>query len=100
VKLAYTASTATGVVVPFVSLEWNHEFDNDARSMTAKYTHDPFNNFFAIPTDIPDRNYFTLSAGLSALFKNGLSAFLTVSTVERLKDVKNRGIVVGLRKEF
>lgn len=99
-KIALTSSTATGVVVPFVSVEWNHEFDNDTRSLTAKYTHDPLNNFFFIPTDTPDRNYYTLSAGVSALFRNGLSAFATLSTVEGLKNVKNRGIVVGLRKEF
>ncbi len=99
-KLAYTASTSTGVVVPFVSAEWNHEFDNDARSLTAKYTHDPFNNFFAIPTDVPDRDYYTFSVGVSALFRNGLSAFVTLSAVESLRDVRNRSIVVGLRKEF
>ena len=99
-KIAMTSSTASGVIVPFASVEWNHEFDNDTRSLTAKYTNDPFNNFFAIPTDTPDRDYYTLSVGLSAQFRNGLSAFATLSTVEGLKDVKNRGIVVGLRKEF
>lgn len=100
VKIALTSSTAVGVIVPFASIEWNHEFDNDTRSLTAKYTNDPFNNFFAIPTDTPDRNYATLSIGASAQFRNGFSAFATLSTVEGLKDVKNRGIVVGLRKEF
>ncbi len=100
VKVALTSSTALGVVVPFASVEWNHEFDNDTRSLTAKYTNDPFNNFFAIPTDTPDRNYATLSVGASAQFRNGFSAFATLSTVEGLKDVKNRGITVGLRKEF
>jgi uncharacterized protein YhjY with autotransporter beta-barrel domain len=99
-KIALTSSTAVGVVVPFVSLEWNHEFDNDTRSLTAKYTNDPFNNLFAIPTDTPDRNYYSLSGGLSAQFRNGLSAFASLSTVQGLKDVKNRGLAVGLRKEF
>ena len=99
-KIALTSSTAMGVIVPFASIEWNHEFDNDTRSLTAKYTSDPFNNFFAIPTDNPDRNYATLSIGASAQFRNGFSAFATLSTVEGLKDVKNRGIVFGLRKEF
>ncbi len=99
-KLAFTASTATGVIVPFVSAEWNHEFDNDTRSLTAKYTHDPFNNFFAIPTDTPDRDYYSLSAGVSALFRNGISAFVTLSAVEGLRNVKNRSILIGLRKEF
>ena len=100
VKLAYTASTGFGVVVPFVSSEWSHEFDNDSRSLTAKYTHDPFNNFFAIPTDTPDRDFYTLSAGVSALFRNGLSMFATVSVVQGLKDVRNRSVALGLRKEF
>lgn len=99
-KLTYTVSTSTGVVVPFVSVEWNHEFDNDTRSLTAKYTHDPFNNFFAIPTDTPDRDYYSLSAGVSAQFRNGLSAFVTLNAVEGLRDIKNRSIVIGLRKEF
>ena len=101
-KIALTSSTAVGVVVPFVSMEWNHEFANDTRNLTAKYTNDPTSggNFFASPTDTPDRNYATLSIGASAQFRNGFSSFATLSTVEGLKDVKNRGIVVGLRKEF
>lgn len=99
-KVAYSLSTQFGVVVPFASVEWNHEFANDTRSLTAKYTHDPNNNFFAIPTDDPDRNYATVSIGLSALLRNGLSAFTTFSTVEGLSNVRNRGLVAGVRKEF
>lgn len=101
VKLAKTISTASGVLVPYVSAEWNHEYKNDSRSLTAKYTNDPFNSFtFAIPTDSPDRNYFTVGAGISGVFANGLQSFVSVATVLGLKDVKNYGIVVGLRKEF
>lgn len=101
VKLAKAISTASGVLVPYVSAEWNHEFKNDSRSLTAKYTNDPFNAFsFAIPTDSPDRNYFTVGAGMSGVFANGLQSFVSVVTTLGLKDVKNYGIVVGLRKEF
>jgi outer membrane lipase/esterase len=99
-KIAYSMSTQFGVVVPFASVEWNHELANDTRSLTAKYTHDPFNNFFAIPTDDPDRNYASVSLGVSALFRNGFSAFATFNTVEGLRDVRNHGIMAGLRKEF
>ena len=79
------------MIVPFATVEWNHELANDTRSLTAKYTNDPNNNFFAIPTDDPDRNYATASIGLSALFRNGFSAFATFNTVEGLRDVRNRG---------
>lgn len=100
VKLAYNLSTESGVVVPYASVEWNHEFANDTRSLTAKYANDPNNNFFAIPTDEPDRNYFTLSAGVSMLWRNGISGFVNLSLVEGLAHVKNRGIAAGVRIEF
>lgn len=100
VKVAYNAGTAAGVVVPYASIEWNREFANDTRSLTAKYTNDPNNNFFAIPTDDPDRNYVTLSAGASMLFRRGLSAFLNFTVVEGLRHIRNRGIAIGARMEF
>ena len=76
------------------------QFDNDVRSVTAKYTHDPNNNFFAIPTDNPDRNYATLSIGASMLFQRGISGFVSFTTVAGLKDVRNRSVVLGVRAEF
>lgn len=101
VKIAKTLSTQSGVLVPYVSVEWNHEFKNDARSLTAKYVNDPFNAFtFAIPTDSPDRNFFTVGAGVSSVFANGLQGFVSFATTLGLRDVKNYGIVFGLRKEF
>lgn len=100
IHLSKTVSASTGVFMPFGALEWVHEFKNDSRSLTAKYTHDPFNTFFIIPTATPDRNYFVASVGGSAVFANGISAFVTLESVLGLQRVTNTGLTIGLRKEF
>lgn len=100
VRLSKTVSASTGVFVPYGALEWVHEFENNSRSITAKYTNDPFNTFFVIPTITPDRDYFVASVGGSSVFANGISAFVTLESVLGLQRVTNTGLTVGLRKEF
>ncbi len=100
IRLAYAMSRSFGALVPQVSAEWNHEFKNDDRNITAKYTNDPNNSFFAIPTADPDRNFFTVSAGVSAVFQKGASAFVNVQTVIGLEDVNSTGVSAGVRMEF
>lgn len=99
-RAAYTINTPFGVLAPQVSVEWRHEFLNDSRSVTAKYAVDPFNTFFVIPTDDPDRDYVALAVGLSAVFSKGVSAFLNYETALGLRDVTNHAFVAGVRFEF
>lgn len=99
-RLSTTRSTGAGVLTPYVGVEWSHEFRNNSRNIVAKYTHDPFNTFFAIPTQNPDRNFFTLSFGMSAQFTGGLSGFVNLDSVQGLRDVSNTGLTLGLRQEF
>ncbi|HVK54574.1 MAG TPA: autotransporter outer membrane beta-barrel domain-containing protein [Burkholderiales bacterium] len=99
-RISNTISTDFGVLSPYFAVEWNHEFDNDSSSVVAKYTHDPFNTFFTIPTDSPDRNFFTLSVGVAAVFPGGVSAFLNVDSVQGLSETNNTGVTVGVRGEF
>jgi uncharacterized protein with beta-barrel porin domain len=99
-RVAYSITTPFGVVVPQGSGEWRHEFMNDSRSVTSKYAVDPFNTFFVIPTDNPDRDYFALGAGVSAVFSKGVSAFLYYETVLALRDVTRHAFTAGVRLEF
>ena len=98
--VAYAISVPFGVLQPQVRAEWRHEFMNDSRSVTAKFTNDPFNTFFAIPTNAPDRDYAGVGAGLTALFKHGVSAFVNYETVLGLKDVSHHEFTGGIRVEF
>jgi outer membrane autotransporter protein len=99
-RVAYSINTPFGVVIPQGSVEWRHEFLNDSRSVTAKYAVDPFNTFFVIPTDNPDRDYVALAAGVSAVFSRGISAFVNYETALGLRDVTHHGFTGGVRFEF
>lgn len=100
VQVSKAISLESGVVNPYAGIEWNHEFRNDAGQIIAKYTHDPFNSFFAIPTASPDRNFFTLRAGLTSYYPSGVSAFANLDYVAGLKDTRASSLTVGVRVEF
>lgn len=99
-RVTYSISTPIGVFVPQGQLEWRHEFLNDSRSIRAKYAVDPFNTFFVIPTEDPDRNYFALSLGASAVFGRGISSFVNWETILGHRHVTNHAFVAGVRFEF
>ena len=99
-RVAYSINVPFGVLVPQMSAEWRHEFLNDSRTITAKYAVDPFNTFFFIPTDRPDRDYVALSVGAAATFARGISSFLNYETVLGLRDVTSHAFTGGVRVEF
>lgn len=100
VRVSTPISTPHGVFTPYAALEWNHEFQNDSRSLVAKYTNDPFNTFFVIPSERPDRNFFTLSLGVGTTLPHGLSAFATLDTVLGLDETNVYAFTAGVRGEF
>lgn len=100
VRFSTTVNTATAVFGPYFNAQWMHEFENDNPSIVSKYVADPTNQFFAIPTASPTRNYAFLAIGSSATFPNNLSAFAQFSTALGLDNETYYGVVLGLRKQF
>jgi outer membrane lipase/esterase len=100
VQVAYPISTTWGVVLPQLRFEWGHEFLNDSRTIEGRFVNDPARTTFGITTEEPDRDFFNLGAGLSAVFARGRSAFLYYETVLGLKDITAHNIVAGLRLMF
>ncbi len=98
--VSYAHSTNFGVVIPQLRLEWAHEFDNDSRQITAQYVNDPRNNRFFVRTDSPDRNYYVLGGGLSALMVGGLTTFAEVETILGKEDYNKYTFRVGGRLEL
>jgi outer membrane autotransporter protein len=98
--VAYAINTGFGVLSPQLAVEWRHEFLNNDRSVAAKYAVDPFNTFFLIPTDNPDRDFVALAVGMSAAFAKGVSAFFNYETIIGLRDVTSHAFVGGVRIEF
>src|SRR4029453_8803760 len=63
-QVGYAFSVPFGVLVPQVAAEWRHEWLNNG-SIRAAYAFDPFNVFFSLPRDEPNRDYAAIRAGVS-----------------------------------
>ena len=99
-QIARPLSTPIAVLVPSVRVEWRHEFLDSKRRITAKFADDPFDTFFSVPTDDPDRDFFALAAGLSAQLGHGIAAFFNYDTVLGLRGVTSHSFTGGVRVEF
>jgi outer membrane autotransporter protein len=99
-QASYALSTGFGVLVPQVRFEWEHEFLDNRRTITARFVSDPANNPILLQTDNPDRDFFNFGAGLSAVFQRGVAAFAYYETVLALRDVTAHKVAVGVRLAF
>jgi uncharacterized protein with beta-barrel porin domain len=99
-QVSYAMSRSWGVLVPQARAEWLHEFDDDNRLITGQFVEDAGGVKFGVPTDDPDRNYFTVGLGVSAVFPKGRSAFLFYETTLGLEDLTQHVLSGGVRLEF
>ena len=99
-QLSYAYSQSFGVLVPQGRAGWVHEFENDSDDFTAVYVNDPNQNQLRAETDNPDRDYFELGLGVSAVFKNGTQAFFYYDTLLGFDDVTDHVFTLGGRMEF
>jgi outer membrane lipase/esterase len=99
-QLAYAISLPWAVIVPMARAEYIHEFKNSSRNISAYYIQDPSQNRFNILTDKPDRDYIVASAGVSAQFAHGISAFVNYDTVQANYYVNNHNFTGGVRMEL
>jgi outer membrane lipase/esterase len=99
-QASYAISTGFGVLVPQLRFEWEHEFLDNQRTITARFVTDPLRTPLRLETDKPDRDYFNFGAGLSAVFQRGVSAFVYYETVLALRDVTAHQVAAGFRLAF
>lgn len=99
-RFSTNVNTSWGVLLPYASAQWVHEFKDDAPSLVSRYVNDPNGISFAIPTATPDKNYGVLSIGTSVTMPNNLSAFAQLSGAVGLKDEKSYAFSAGLRLQF
>lgn len=102
--ITHSLNTSAGVLVPYLRGDWVHEFDNDARDITASFAtvRSAFDeiNVITIPTDDPDRDFFNLGGGLSTVLRGGLQCFLDYSTILGYDDLSLHRFTAGIRFEF
>jgi outer membrane autotransporter protein len=100
VRESVAISTAYGVVVPEVRVEYEHEFLRDPIGATARFVNDPSGNVLALGGDAPDRNYANVGAGCVWLLPNGLIPYFDYEALLGFDDFERHRLSVGLRMEF
>jgi len=98
-KVSYTSSMGWGVLIPYGRADWHHEFKDESRSLKYQYVYDPFNTTYSLNSEDPDKNFYTLGLGTSAVFKTG-QAYFDFETPIDLDNVENYFFSIGGRMEF
>lgn len=99
-QASYAISTDFGIISPGARIEYEHEFDDDSRSLTVQYDADPSNTRFFVRTDSPDRNVFNVALSVAALFAGGTTLFADVQTLLGHEDVDQTTFTLGGRISF
>lgn len=98
-QASMTLSRSWGILTPGVRLEWEHEFLDDERLMTARFASAP-GSPFVIGTDDPDRDYFNFGVNLAALFRGGTTAFIDYERVLAQDTIERNILNFGVRWQF
>ncbi len=108
-SVRHAINTGVGVVVPFATLEYRHEFDNEGRVLDARYVGtsrapDEFfqgeTDNFEILTDDADEDYFEATVGLVMQLGNNVALYGQFSSLVGLKDTTASQVTIGLRGTF
>jgi outer membrane autotransporter protein len=99
-RASYVASTRSGVVVPQLRVEFQHEFDNQSQRVAASYALDSAGTQYLFASSGGDRD--SVNAGLSIAFvlKNGWMPFFDYSILLGNDDLDRQRATLGLRVEF
>jgi outer membrane autotransporter protein len=108
--LSKAISRNFGVLTPTLRAEWHHEFEDEARTLSARFAFAPTNGIdpgngncfacFSFVTDTPDRDFYVLGAGLSFLFPGRIQAYVYAESLQGARDLDSTSIAVGLRGQF
>lgn len=103
-QFAHNISMDFGVMVPFVNVAWHHEFEDDTRSINARYVFDINNsdpeNTLTFQTTGLDEDFFRLGLGVNFVLTGGNQWFINYDTLLGLREVTSHALTVGLRMEF
>ncbi len=100
VELAYASSRSWGVLRPTVRLSYLHEFEDDTRLIRSRFVEDVTANEFVIPTEDPDRDFFNLTAGMTATMARGRTVYLIYDSDLERDDLDVYTFTLGMRFEL
>lgn len=94
-------STNFGVIVPQISADWTHEFQNNQREMYAQFVQDgrAVPTTFQFLSDRPDRDFFHLGTGVAMMLPNGIQPFVNFEALVGNNLFNNYVGTIGIRLE-
>jgi outer membrane autotransporter protein len=99
-KVNYASSQSWGVLMPHAEVEWEHEFENNPDSITARFLQDPTATPIQINGDSVDTNFFRLGLGMSFVLPKGRSGFIYYEKTLGLSGITQNNLTLGFRMEF
>lgn len=99
-RASYAISLPWGVLMPQARVEWEHEFEDDPRTVTTRLALAPNGGTFQVRTDAPDRNAWNLGAGVLVILPNGWMPYVDVEVLEGYSGFRRERVAAGLRIEF
>jgi outer membrane autotransporter protein len=106
-----------GVLRPYFSVEWYHEFEDEQQILQAKYLQEDdlavtnsalgfsasLNNClscFQVGSELPDENYGVVGAGLSFVFSNFKQLLFYYESLVGYDNLNSHSVTVNFRRQF
>jgi uncharacterized protein with beta-barrel porin domain len=99
-KLNLNTSQDWGIFSPHAEIEWQHEYQDNPDSITARFLADPTATAFQIRGDTVDTNFFRLGLGASFTFPRGKSGFVYYEKTLGISGLTQDNLSLGFRMEF
>ena len=103
---SYVVNLPFGVLIPHVRADSVFEFEDEQQQIEIGFASDPFRNdptnpspSVTLSTDRPDDQYYVLSAGASAQFVRGVSAYVNYQYTASMENWAISNLTYGLRFE-
>ncbi len=93
-------STPHAVLLPRLEINQVTQLEDDAEPLRGQFINDPAGELFSIPTSAVDNRNTEVSIGISAVFAQGRSAFVTYRKQFGVDNIEQDFWAVGARLEF
>jgi uncharacterized protein with beta-barrel porin domain len=102
IQISAALNTVFGVLVPQVTADWTHEYQNNQHAMFAQFAQDgrPVPLTFQFQNDKPDRDFFHIGTGLGLVLPHGIQPFVNFETLLGNSQFTNFVGTAGIRLEL
>lgn len=99
-RLSSQFQTSFGDVVPDITFEYVHEFENESDPLTGRFVNESLGRTFTLLRDDPDENFFNIGAGLNAMFTDTATGFVRYQALVGYEDLSVHTVEFGVRITF